>query len=62
MMMQEAARIAAKAQVPELWLTHYGPAMPKPDVYLDELRRIFPAVVTARDGRSVELRFDDEEG
>ena len=61
MMMQEAARIAAKAQVPELWLTHYSPALPKPDVYLEELRGIFPNVVTARDGRSVELRFEDEE-
>ena len=61
MMMQEAARIAAKAQVPELWLTHYGPAMPKPDAYLEDLRRIFPNTITAKDGRSVELRFDDEE-
>ncbi|MBR3508156.1 MAG: ribonuclease Z [Lachnospiraceae bacterium] len=61
MMMQEAAKIAAKAQVPELWLTHYSPAMPKADIYLDELRKIFPNVITAKDGRSVELRFDDEE-
>ena len=60
MMMQEACKIAAKAEVPELWLTHYSPAMPKADVYLDELRRIFPKVITAKDGRSVELRFDDE--
>lgn len=61
MMMQEAARIAQKAQVPELWLTHYSPAMPKPDIFADEIKSIFPNTVIARDGRSVELRFSDEE-
>ncbi|MBO4292281.1 MAG: ribonuclease Z [Lachnospiraceae bacterium] len=61
MMMQEAAKIAVKAQVPELWLTHYSPAMPKPDIYLDDLRRIFPGIIAAKDGRSVELRFEEDE-
>ena len=61
MMMQEAARIAQNAQVPELWLTHYSPAMPKPDLFADEIKGIFPNTVIARDGRSVELRFGDEE-
>jgi len=60
MMMQEAARIAAGAGVPELWLTHYSPAMPKPDIYLEELREIFSGTITAKDGRSVVLRFDDD--
>lgn len=60
MMMQEAARIAAGAQVPELWLTHYSPAMPKPDEYLEDLRKIFPGTIVARDGRSVELRFEED--
>ena len=61
MMMQEAAEIAAKAGVPELWLTHYSPAMPKPEIYWDELKRIFPNVIVARDGRSKELRFAEAE-
>lgn len=61
MMMQEAARIAAAAQVPQLWLTHYSPAMPKPEEYLEDVRRIFPETVIARDGRSVELKFEEEE-
>ena len=60
MMMQEAARIAQKAGVPELWLTHYSPAMPKPDLYLEELKAIFANTVIARDGRSVELRFEED--
>lgn len=61
MMMQEAARIALKVQAPELWLTHYSPAMPKPELFADEIKGIFPKTVIARDGRSVELRFSDEE-
>ncbi len=61
MMMQEAAKIAAKAGVPELWLTHYSPAMPKPEIYWDELKQIFPNVIVARDGRSTELKFAEEE-
>lgn len=61
MMMQEAAKIAAKAGVPELWLTHYSPAMPRPELYLEELKRIFPGVVIAKDGRSTELKFAEAE-
>ncbi len=60
MMMQEAARIAAAAQVPQLWLTHYSPAMPRPEEYLEDVRRIFPETVISRDGRSVELKFEEE--
>lgn len=61
MMMQEAAGIAAKAGVPRMWLTHYSPAVPRPEEYLEEIRRIFPNTVAARDGRSMELRFEEEE-
>ena len=61
MTMQEACRIAAKAEPEELWLTHYSPSVPRAEVYLDELKEIFPRVVTARDGRVRELRFADEE-
>ena len=60
MMMQEAARVAAGAQVPQLWLTHYSPAMPRPEEYLEDVKRIFPETVIAKDGRSVELRFEEE--
>lgn len=61
MMMQEAARIAAEAQVRELWLTHYSPSLIRPDIYLEELQKIFPNTIAARDGRYTSLLFDDEE-
>lgn len=60
MTMYEAARIARDAGVPELWLTHYSPSLLHPETYLDEVRRIFPGTVAARDGRTVELNFDGE--
>ena len=62
MTMPEAARIAAKAQPGELWLTHYSPSEMHPQEYQNELRRIFPRTVCAKDGRSVELNFQEEAG
>ena len=61
MMLTEAAGLAAKARPRRLWLTHYSPAMPHPEEYMDEVRRIFPEAVAARDGQSLELGFEDEE-
>ncbi|MCM1188506.1 MAG: ribonuclease Z [bacterium] len=61
MTMYEAARIAREADVPELWLTHYSPSLMHPEEYLDEVRKIFPGTVAARDGRTVELNFDEEQ-
>lgn len=61
MTMYEAAGIAKAAQVPELWLTHYSPSLTYPEEYLGEVRRIFPGAVAAKDGRSRELNFQDED-
>ncbi len=57
----EAAGIAKEADVPELWLTHYSPSLNHPEQYQDEVRKIFENTIVAKDGRSVELRFQDEE-
>ena len=57
----EAAQLAKEADVPELWLTHYSPSLNHPEQYQDEVRKIFANTIVARDGRSVELRFRDEE-
>ena len=57
----EAANIAKEAGVPELWLTHYSPSLNHPEQYQDEVRKVFANTVVAKDGRSVELRFADEE-
>ncbi len=57
----EAARLAREAQCRELWLTHYSPSMPHPEEFMGPVREIFPNAHAARDGRSVTLRFEDEE-
>ena len=61
MTMQEAAKIAAAAKPKELWLTHFSPSVTKADYYKNEIREIFPDTVIPKDGRSIELRFSDEE-
>lgn len=60
MTMYEAAKIARTAQVPELWLTHYSPSLLHPEEYLGEVRKIFPGTIAAKDGRTVELNFEEE--
>ena len=58
MTMQEAAVLAAEAEVGELWLTHYSPATTRPDPFMNEIRAIFPRTVASRDGQSAELLFE----
>ena len=60
MTMYEAAKIAKKAEVPQLWLTHYSPSLMNPEEYLEEVRKIFSQTIAAKDGRSVELRFTED--
>lgn len=59
MMMQEAAQIAAKVNAKELWLTHYSPATPEPELFEAELKGIFANTVIAKDGQTVTLQFSD---
>ena len=55
----EAAQIAADAQVGEMLLTHYSPSLTRPEPYMEEVRRIFPAAKAGKDGMSTELMFKD---
>ena len=55
----EAAQLAKKADVKELWLTHYSPSLTRPEEYMREVRNIFPNAVAAKDGRSVDLMFEE---
>ncbi len=60
MTMPEAARIGAAAHPKEMWLTHYSPSEMRPQGFQDSLRKIYPALVCAKDGRSKTLLFEDE--
>ncbi|MGN1203416.1 MAG: ribonuclease Z [Lachnospiraceae bacterium] len=57
----EAAEMAKRAEVKEMWLTHYSPSLPYPEEYMPAVRKIFPASVAAKDGRTAELMFEDQE-
>lgn len=56
----EAATLAKRADVKEMWLTHYSPSLPYPEEYMPEVRKIFSASIAAKDGRSVDLKFEEE--
>lgn len=60
MMFEEAATIAAKADPKELWLTHYSPSLTRPEEYMRDVKKIFPRAHAARDGKTVELCFEEE--
>lgn len=56
----EAAKLAKQADVGELWLTHYSPSLVRPEEYMPAVRKIFPNAVAAKDGRSVDLVFQED--
>ncbi|MCR4655848.1 MAG: ribonuclease Z [Lachnospiraceae bacterium] len=56
----EAADLAKRAEVKELWLTHYSPSLAYPKNYENDARRIFGNTIAAKDGRSVTLKFTEE--
>ena len=56
----EAAELARKAQPKELWLTHYSPSLVRAEDYMKDVRKIFPAAYAGKDGKTVDLCFDEE--
>ena len=56
----EAACLAKTAQPKEMWLTHFSPSMNFPEDFIGVARKVFPNSYAAKDGRSLELRFEEE--
>ena len=56
---EEAADLAREAGVKELWLTHFSPAMPHPEEYLEVAQAIFPNALVGKDGLSKTLKFEE---
>lgn len=56
----EAAELAKKAGVAELWLTHFSPSLVHAEDYMTKVRDIFPASFLGKDGKSVDLMFAEE--
>lgn len=59
MTMQEAAALAKQAQVKEMWLTHYSPSLVHPEDYMEPVRTIFANTIAAKDGRTLEINYDE---
>lgn len=56
----EAASLAAKSEVAELWLTHYSPSLVRPEEFLGKAREIFEKTCLGKDGKTAELNFEEE--
>ena len=60
MTFREVATLARDAGVGEMCLTHYSPSLVRPDDYMDTVREIFPKAWPGKDGKSVELNFEED--
>lgn len=56
----EAARIASDADVADMWLTHFSPSLVHAESYMEEVRRIYANAKLGKDGKTVELDFEQE--
>lgn len=57
----EAADLAKRANVKELWLTHYSPSLIRPEEFMKETKEIFPAAKPGKDRKSITIEFDKSE-
>jgi ribonuclease Z len=56
----EAADMAERAGVEELWLTHFSPSLIRGEDYMPKVRKIFSNAHLGYDGKNVELVFTEE--
>lgn len=58
MLMTEAADIAKKANVTQMWLTHYSPSVVSPKQYQKSVSKIFANTIISEDGQRTILSFE----
>lgn len=56
----EAAEVAAKANVQQMWLTHFSPSLVRAEDYMPKVREIFENAHLGKDGKSIELLFEED--
>ena len=56
----EAASVAAKASVKELWLTHFSPSLTGHNHYMPKVSKIFENSYLGEDGKFLELDFAED--
>ncbi len=57
MLFSEAAMVALRAGVKELWLTHFSPSLSEPESFLDNASKIFANTVVGYDGMNKTIYF-----
>lgn len=55
----EAATLAKKSKVAELWLTHYSPALKDPNLFIDNAKNIFENSISGQDLMTKTLFYDE---
>lgn len=56
----EAAQVAKEANVGQMWLTHFSPSLVRPEQYMKDVTAIFENSFLGKDGKTLELVFDEE--
>ena len=56
----EAAQVAKDANVGQMWLTHFSPSLVRPEQYMKDVTAIFEQSYLGKDGKTLELVFDEE--
>ena len=57
----EAAKMAKEANVQEMWLTHFSPSLVRGEDYMPKVKEIFENSYLGKEGKSVELMFQEED-
>lgn len=60
MTFEEAAGLARAAKPGQMWLTHYSPSLTRPEDYIGQVRKIYPEIYPGKDGKTIELGFEDD--
>jgi len=56
----EAATLAKRADVKQMWLTHYSPSLNRPEEFMSDVLKIFPKAEPGKDHKSIELDFEED--
>lgn len=56
----EAADMAKRAGVAEMWLTHFSPSLVRAEDYMPAVRNIFSNAYLGKDGKTKELFFEED--
>ena len=60
MTVYEAEELAKKAEVKQMWLTHFSPSLVGAKGYMKDVKRIFAESYLGEDGKMLELDFLEE--